>query len=342
VTLTLYVDGDRWRGHLSRTLEAVPGIVPVIKGNGYGFGLERLAAEASKLGADVVAVGEAEEVAPVASTYGVDVLVLAPWRPEFHDAPDNERVIRTVSHIDALRALASGGGRPRVVVEVMTSMRRHGILPEDLGEARPLLDGVQLEGFALHLPMSGDHLSEARALAETATAAVPLTTLWVSHLSPAQVAELGQLLPGVQIRLRSGTALWLGDRGAYRARATVLDVHRLRRGTTYGYRQRKTIRDGTLLVISGGTSHGVALEAPRGATGVRARGKSLALGGLDAAGLVLSPYTVGGKKRWFAEPPHMQVSMVLLPADVVPPGIGDEVDVEVRMTTTTFDRVVIS
>jgi hypothetical protein len=38
----------------------------------------------------------------------------------------------------------------------------------------------------------------------------------------------------------------------------------------------------------------------------------------------------------------MQVSMVFLPSDVPPPALGGEVDVEVRFTTTTFDRVHIS
>ncbi len=68
---------------------------------------------------------------------------------------------------------------------------------------------------------------------------------------------------------------------------------------------------------------------------------SLAKGGLEAAGLALSPYTVEGKQRWFAEPPHMQASMLFLPSSVTPPEIGDELGVDVRFTTTTFDRVVL-
>jgi hypothetical protein len=38
----------------------------------------------------------------------------------------------------------------------------------------------------------------------------------------------------------------------------------------------------------------------------------------------------------------MQVSLLFLPASVDPPSIGDEVDVDVRMTTTTFDRIAIT
>ena len=41
--LTLHLDLTAWREHLSSTRDATPGLVPVAKGNGYGYGLERLA-----------------------------------------------------------------------------------------------------------------------------------------------------------------------------------------------------------------------------------------------------------------------------------------------------------
>jgi hypothetical protein len=60
---------------------------------------------------------------------------------------------------------------------------------------------------------------------------------------------------------------------------------------------------------------------------------------LDAAGLTRSPFSVAGHQRLFAEPPHMQVSMLLLPAGSPAPAVGEEVDVQVRYTATAFDRV---
>ena len=36
---SLHVDGDRWRAHLRRVADGTPGLVPVAKGNGYGFTL---------------------------------------------------------------------------------------------------------------------------------------------------------------------------------------------------------------------------------------------------------------------------------------------------------------
>ena len=43
VALTLTVDRARWRDHVAATRAAFPGLVPVVKGNGYGFGLTYLA-----------------------------------------------------------------------------------------------------------------------------------------------------------------------------------------------------------------------------------------------------------------------------------------------------------
>ena len=122
----------------------------------------------------------------------------------------------------------------------------------------------------------------------------------------------------------------------------MLDAHPVARGDRVGYRQHRIAKDGTLLVVSGGTSHGIGLEGPGAASSPRARARSLAKGGLDAAGRSLSPFVVTGKQRWFVEPPHMQVSMILVPKQVPAPEVGDELEVQVRFTTTTFDRVHVS
>jgi hypothetical protein len=124
--------------------------------------------------------------------------------------------------------------------------------------------------------------------------------------------------------------------------ATVLDVHEVERGDVFGYRGRTAPKAGHILVVSGGTSHGIGLEAPTGGHSMRARAATLARGGLDAVGFVRSPFTVDGKQRLFAEPPHMQASMLFLPQGPRVPAVGDEVDVRVRFTTTHVDRVSIS
>ena len=85
MTFTLYVDEPRWRAHLQQVLVSIPGLVPVMKGNGYGLGNARLAKEAGALGVDTVAVGTADEVAEVREHFAGDVLVMAPSYPRTFD-----------------------------------------------------------------------------------------------------------------------------------------------------------------------------------------------------------------------------------------------------------------
>ena len=75
---------------------------------------------------------------------------------------------------------------------------------------------------------------------------------------------------------------------------------------------------------------------------MRAAPPPVARGGLDAVGFVRSPFSIDGKQRLFAEPPHMQASMLFLPSGARVPAVGDEIDVRVRYTATTFDRVVVT
>lgn len=336
--VTLSVDADTWREHLRSVVAAHAGLVPVTKGNGYGFGNGVLATEAKALGVDTLAVGTYDEVPSVTAHFPGDVLVLSPWRPAEILDPTDDRIVHTVSRLPDLRSLAGGGHR--VVIEVSTSMRRHGIQPDEIGTVVAMVDRFRFEGWAMHLPLTGDRLGEARALTSLLAAAGPGGgRLWISHLAPADASALAEER-SADIRLRVGTALWLGRRSSFQARATVLDVHPIRRGERFGYRQRRAIRDGSLLVIAGGTAHGIALEAPTPATSLRQRAVAVAKGGLEATGRALSPFHVAGRQRWFAEPPHMQCSLIWLPSGVTPPAVGDDVDVDVRMTTTTFDRIV--
>jgi Alanine racemase, N-terminal domain len=332
--LVLHVDTTRWRAHQHAVVARAGGpqaVVPVVKGNGYGPGRTVVAAETARLGTPYVAVGTYDELPDAAERTPADLLVLTPWRPG--TPADDDRVLHTVSRLDDLARLATAATRPRVVVEVLTSMRRHGVPLDSLGRVAALLPGVRFEGWALHLPLSRvDAVAEARWLGLAARASAP-GPLWVSHVPAERLAEVGD-----DVRLRTGTRLWLGDRGALRWSATVLDVHELAKGETYGYRQRAARRASTLLVMAGGTSHGIGLEGPNAAVTSRQRATALARGALGAAGHVRSPYRLEGRTLVFAEPPHMQCSLVWAPAAATI-AIGDELDLAVRYTTTLPDEV---
>lgn len=339
--LTLYVDGPAWRAHQDKVAAQLPGLVPVVKGNAYGFGAQLLAQQAARLRCSTVAVGLPGEVSGVRPAHTGDVLVLEPHLPGVDAAPDrDEHVLRTVASADGIDAMDGH----RVVVELASSVHRFGLDETALAGCAPAVRAARLEGFALHLPLAQPprgRVAEVVGAAERVrSAGLPMHTLWLSHLDSDELAAVAARLPDVQLRTRVGTRLWLAP-GTAQARATVLAVSTLRRGQRYGYRQRRVSRPGHLVVVAGGTAHGIALSAPA-AGGGRQRARSIAIGGLEAVGMSLSPFRVGGARRWFAEPPHMQVSMIWLPSVEPAPAVGSELDVDVRLTTVTVDRVVVS
>ncbi len=338
--LKLTVDAARWRAHQQKVVEDCPGIVPVAKGNGYGFTNAVLAREASRLGCETLAVGIASEVAEVREAgFEGSVVVLNPWRPFDALATkllSDARIITTVSRVDDLRRVAELAPSARVLVEVETSMHRHGISPDDV----PRLDlgSLDVQGWTIHLPAAGS-VEEARRLS-LAVAEHPQGAkgIWFSHLSFDDARALAAELR-MPVRMRVGTRLWLGDKGAYRATGTVLDVHRLPKGTACGYHGARTPADGCIVVVSGGTAHGVALAAPATAHSFKQRLIPIAEALDEVRGRVTSPFTVAGRKRPFAEPPHMHSSLVFVDGPGLPAQVGDEVPVTVRMTTTHFDEV---
>lgn len=353
--------------------------VPVIKGNGYGLGPAVLSGEATQLGSDTVAVGTVFEVDDVAAGTSGDIVVLEPFQPldavastewwQLGERLHAGRVIRTVASIDALRALADGPGSARVILEAHTSMHRFGFSESELLEAltdeviRTAMERgrVLVEGLAVHMPIAqpaddapppgvSEGTAKARevvrwaGLWQTKTAVwpghnAPANTVWVSHLDDAELAVVRASLGEATLRLRTGTRLWLGDRSALKVAGTVLAVHPLVSGTHVGYRQRSGPKQGTLVVVSGGTSHGVGLAGPSPAASLRQRVTTAGIGALDAAGRAMSPFTWQGKQRWFTEPPHQHVSMVWLPHECVLPQVGDEMSADVRFTTSRFDAV---
>lgn len=347
MTVRLRVAAADWRAHLRRVAAERPGLVPVVKGNGYGFGLDRLAAESQALGADTLAVGTGPEVAAVAAFTG-QVVVLQPWRafePGAERLLGDPRLVHTVSRVEDLRHLVRSGRRPRVLLEIMTSMRRHGIAVSELGEVRALLagDNVELVGWTIHLPMpaaTGGNLEQAQRLAK-AGLAVRQVPVWFSHVTGPEYAQLRATVPAGS-RMRIGTALWLGGSALLQATATVLDRHPVRRGEKIGYWQRTVPMDGHVVIVSGGTAHGIALEAPTAAATARQRMISAVTGSMEAVGLARSPFTIDGRKRWFIEPPHMQSSMVFLPGNHQPPEVGEEIPVELRLTTAHVDEVILT
>jgi hypothetical protein len=345
VPLTLYVNTPAWHEHLRAEVARDPGLVPVAKGNGYGFTVPLLARTAAELGVNQIAVGTADDAATALRMFPGEVIVLETLsRADPLLRRPDRRVLFTAASVAAAAELA----RHRLIVDCRSSLLRQGIAESDLaGLWRVSGGGRAIEAFSLHMPIDRpagtDPAAETARWVRTLTGAgYQVRTMYVSHLEPAEVAALGAAFPGTEFRQRTGTRLWLGQRSAFRATATVLQVLPVRRGERVGYRQYRSGRDGWLVMVAGGTAHGVGLEAGWAPRGFVPRAKTLARSGLAVMNRVRSPFTWDGRRQWFAEPPHMLVSMLLLPRGTRPPLPGTELGAELRYTATRFDRVTLS
>ena len=158
-------------------------------------------------------------------------------------------------------------------------------------------------------------------MADVVSATLPTRRVYVSHLARDELDALGRRFPDYEFRPRIGTALWLGrPRGAAGA-LHVLDVHDRCSAATCSATAAARCRGPATSWSSPAAPRTASASRPRPVRPrLKDRAVRVARGGLDAAGLARSPFTVGGKQRLFAEPPHMQASMLFLPHGAPVPG----------------------
>lgn len=314
MTLRLTVERDAWTAAVRATAAGLGDMVPVVKGNGYGFGARILMPHAILL-ADTVAVGTIHESRTVPSSHVP--MVLTPVGDDIGALTVHPRAVLTVgstNHVATLRRLGFSG---RVVIKLRSSMNRYGVDPDELDGIRRAVDdaGLELAGWSLHPPLpndSHDHASEASAWLSRLDGTLPL---WVSHLGRDSLAAVRAAHPERRIVARSGTELWLGAKTHLRLSTEVLEV-RTPAGGVAGYRPREVAAGSVVVMVGAGSSHGVSELA----------------GGL-------SPFHFGNRRMDLLEPPHMHTSMLVVEAGAPCPAYGDSVDVQQPMTRVTPDVI---
>jgi alanine racemase len=300
VTIRLTIDRTRWWNHVTAVASDVPGLVPVVKGNGYGLGRAELAGLAAKL-SPLIAVGTVHELdgLPRDTTPVVLTPSLTP--------PTSTDPVLTVGSRAHIQALA--GWRGRVIVKLVSAMHRYGGDIELVAEAQRA--GLRTVGVAIHPPLAGDDEERRDQIVSRLPEIDPSLDVWVSHLAPVTY----ETLPAShQYKLRLGTYLWHGDRESMHLQADVLDTRPVRAGDRVGYRLAEAPGDGTLVMVGAGSANGVT-ALPDGR----------------------SPFHHLRQRLTLVEPPHMHTSMVFVPADDPCPSTGHWLDLQRPLTLTAVD-----
>ncbi|MDP2290196.1 MAG: alanine racemase [Actinomycetota bacterium] len=318
MTVRLTVPRAEWQAQVQATVMAYGhGLVPVVKGNGYGFGRPLLHDLVAGVGQQHVCVGTVHELHDVPLALTPIVLTPALTPPSRADA------VVTVDSAHHVAALA--GWRGSVVVKLASSMHRYGVTVAGLPELLAAVDGagLRVHSFGLHLPLVGDDPGRLAEI-ESWLPHLPVvdTPLWVSHLSAASFAALQAAHPERPIAVRVGTGLWHGTPRAtfLRLTAEVLHTEPVRGGDTAGYFHSEVPFDGTLVAVGAGSAHGVA-----------------PLDHDDPARR--SPLHFERHRLSLLERPHMHTTMVVVPHGQPCPQVGDRVDVQRPLITVTVDEL---
>ncbi len=317
MALTLNVDTPRWRAMVDSVWGSFDGLIPVVKGNGYGFGRAWLAQEAIQRGATEVAVGTIYELAHVLAL-PVRPMVLTPSL-DLDTARISDHVVLTVASQQQVEHLVRFRPRGTVVVKIATTMQRHGLAPHHIPAAlrRLTAAGVDIHSVAAHPALTGSGETRRQEIESMLPMIPPHVPVSVSHLDADSYAELRSRRPERRFYIRVGSALWHGDKAALALRARVLDFTPVLAGARAGYRSTLVPGDGTIVIVDAGSSHGVT-PLPDGS----------------------SPFHYAKRRLSLVEPPHMHVSMAFVANGDPCPAPGDEVDVQRPLLATEVDRIV--
>lgn len=313
VTLTLTVDSAAWNRRIDAMAARIDGLVPVVKGNGYGFGRTWLAERASLL-APTMAVGTVFEVDSVPSNY--PTLVLTPTLSVPPDLRANAVLtIGSRAHLDAI----GPDPRPRrVLIKIRSRMNRYGV---DVAEVADLVEQcnrrrLEIAGLSIHPPLEGSFADHRREIEALTSRADPQFPVFVSHLDESEYAILRGDHPERTWYLRLGTSLWHGDKNEMSLTTDVLDVRTVTKATVAGYRSHPVATGQRIVILGCGSAHGVTpLSDGR------------------------SPFHFSRHRLALVEAPHMHTSMCIVPDDQPCPSVGDSVDVQRPLTMSTVDVV---
>ena len=313
MTLRLTVNRQAWLDHVRLTASQHGTTLPVVKGNGYGFGRPILFEQTAHL-ADQVAVGTVYEATDVPTS--LTPVVLTPVGSLLpHSLP--ARAVLTVGSLNHVASLRSHNWQGSVLIKLQSTMQRFGVAGNELVAMHSACAQASLNvvGYSIHPPLNNnyqDRSGEVSCWMDLLTDNLPIHA---SHLTAEQIGLLRSQFPNRTFISRIGTALWLGDKSMMKLTAEVLDVHPVAGGTA-GYRSTALPGSGHVVIVGAGSAHGVS----------------------EIVG-VGSPFHFAQQRIALVEPPFMHTSMLFIPEGQRIPRVGESVDVQQPLTRVNADTI---
>ena len=313
MTLRLTVNRQAWLDHVRLTASQHGTTLPVVKGNGYGFGRPILFEQAVHL-ADHVAVGTVYEATDVPAS--LTPVVLTPVGSHIpHSLP--ARAVLTVGSLDHVASLRSHNWQGSVLIKLQSTMQRFGVAGNELAALKSACTNASLNvvGWSIHPPLNNDNQDRSGEVSCWMELLHDNLPVYISHITAEQVGSLRSQFPNRTFISRIGTALWLGDKSMVKLTAEVLDVHPVAGGTA-GYRSTALPGSGHVVIAGAGSAHGVS----------------------EIVG-VGSPFHFAQQRVALVESPFMHTSMLFVPEGQRIPRVGESVDVQQPLTRVSADTI---
>lgn len=129
-------------------------IIPVLKGNAYGHGIELVAEILKEKSLAYIAVNDYTEALRIRKVSDQPVLIMGSIRPENFAHIQYKNFTFVVQGQEAIHALGKTNRRVKVHLECNTGMNRYGAMPHEVAYLTKLIAGyknLELEGVMSHL-----------------------------------------------------------------------------------------------------------------------------------------------------------------------------------------------
>lgn len=201
-----------WNVELVRRQYAGDRIIPVLKSNAYGHGLEQTAEILNGADCAFLAVDGYFEAAKIRDITRHHILVLGYIKPENVKLLDTRKCSFVVQDVEGLRAFGRLGKQVRIHLELNTGMNRLGLSSDELSEYLKTLQQypkLELEGVMSHLADADNDRDSSYTERQVAVFDDTVASIHRQGFSPAYV-HIAQTAGSAKAKSQYANAIRLG------------------------------------------------------------------------------------------------------------------------------------